>query len=58
MDKLPVPWLHPHAAAQIRWIDLGLLMLGCALWAVVARWVLEGTGSALPRVAMRRLGLG
>ena len=58
LDKLPVPWLHPHAAAQIRWIDLGLLMLGCALWAVVARWVLEGTGSALPRVAMRRLGLG
>jgi hypothetical protein len=25
---------------------------------VVARWMLEKTGSALPRVAMKRLGMG
>ncbi|HXR39335.1 MAG TPA: lipid II flippase MurJ [Terracidiphilus sp.] len=55
---LPGPLFHPHLAAQIRWTDLALLLLGCALWLAVARWVLEKTGSALPRVAMKRLGLG
>jgi len=28
------------------------------LWIVVAKWTLEKTGSALPKVAMKRLGLG
>jgi len=58
VDKLPVHWLHLQSGAQVRWTDLGLVILGCAFWAVVARWMLEKTGSALPRVAMRRLGLG
>ena len=44
--------------AQIRWNDLGFLMVGCAVWLVVAKWVLEKTGSALPRVTMKRLGMG
>jgi hypothetical protein len=39
-------------------MDLAMLLVGTALWAVIARWVLEKTGSALPRVAMKRLGLG
>jgi putative peptidoglycan lipid II flippase len=44
--------------AQIRWSDLALLVFGTAVWVAVAGWVLEKTGSALPRVAMKRLGLG
>ena len=43
--------------AQIRWTDLTLLVIGTAIWAVAARWVLEKAGSALPRVTMKRLGL-
>lgn len=38
--------------------DLGVLLAGTVLWLAVARWVLEKTGSALPRVAMKRLKLG
>ncbi len=45
-------------AASSRWIDLAILVVGFALWAVLVRWVLEKTGSALPRVAMKRLRLG
>jgi putative peptidoglycan lipid II flippase len=47
-----------HLPAQIRWTDLGMLVAGTLVWVVVAKWVLEKTGSALPRVAMKRLGLG
>ena len=43
--------------AQIRWTDLTLLVVGTAVWAVMARWVLEKTGSALPRIALQRLKL-
>ena len=42
---------------HLRAVDLGLLAIGTALWLAVARWVLEKTGSALPRVTMKRLGL-
>jgi len=58
VGNLPIRWLHSQQAAQIRWADLGLVIMGCALWAVVAKWVLERSGSALPKVAMKRLGLG
>jgi len=44
--------------AQIRWTDLGELLAGTLVWVMVAKWVLEKTGSALPRVTMKRLGLG
>ncbi len=47
-----------HLAAHIRWADLGLLLLGTALWIAIAKWVLEKTGSALPRVMIKRLGWG
>jgi putative peptidoglycan lipid II flippase len=40
-----------------RWIDLAILLCGTALWIVIARTVLEKTGSALPRVVLRRLKL-
>jgi len=58
LTRLPLALFHSQSPAIIRWSDLGQLVLGCVLWMVVARLVLEKTGSALPRVAMRRLGLG
>jgi len=36
--------------------DLTVLLAGTALWVVVVKWVLEKSGSALPRVTMKRLG--
>lgn len=42
-------------AAQVRWTDLGILLAGSALWCVIAKWVLEKSGSALPSVVMKRL---
>jgi putative peptidoglycan lipid II flippase len=45
-------------AAQSRWVDAGILVAGCLVWLVVAKWVLERVGSMLPMVAMKRLGLG
>ena len=57
MAKLPGPHFHPLATADIRWLDLAVLLMGTAVWGTVAKWVLERTGSALPRVAMNRLGL-
>jgi putative peptidoglycan lipid II flippase len=50
--------LGPHLPAQSRWTDLAVLLAGTALWVVIARWILERTGSALPRVMMKRIGLG
>jgi putative peptidoglycan lipid II flippase len=38
--------------------DGAILIAGAVLWTVLAKWVLEKAGSALPRVAMRRLGMG
>ncbi|MGD0546413.1 MAG: lipid II flippase MurJ [Terracidiphilus sp.] len=43
---------------EIRWIDLALLIAGTALWLAMTKWVLEKSGSALPRVAIKRLGMG
>jgi putative peptidoglycan lipid II flippase len=48
----------PFHPAQIRWTDFTLLVVGTALWVAIAKWILEKTGSALPRVMMKRLGLG
>jgi putative peptidoglycan lipid II flippase len=43
--------------ASSRWIDLAVLVGGSLLWLVLAKWILERAGSALPRVMMKRLGL-
>lgn len=43
--------------AQTRWIDVAVLLAGTAVWLVTIKIVLEKTGSALPRVALKRLGL-
>ncbi len=48
----------PHLPAPSPWTNLAVLMAGTALWLVVAAQVLEKTGSALPAVAKKRLGLG
>lgn len=44
-------------AQHLRLFDLGIVLLGGVVWLATAKWVLEKTGSALPRVARRRLGL-
>jgi putative peptidoglycan lipid II flippase len=41
-----------------RLADVAILIAGCAVWALIAKLVLEKAGSALPRVTMRRLGMG
>jgi putative peptidoglycan lipid II flippase len=53
-NRLPMTHLHQHA----RWVDLAVVIAGSALWLAMTKWILEKTGSALPRVAMKRLGLG
>jgi putative peptidoglycan lipid II flippase len=50
--------LHLKVAYASRIRDLAFLLLGSLLWLLIAKWVLERSGSALPRVAMRRLRLG
>jgi putative peptidoglycan lipid II flippase len=50
--------MRVKVAAASRPRDLLILVLGSLLWIVIAKWVLEKSGSALPRVAKRRLRLG
>jgi putative peptidoglycan lipid II flippase len=40
------------------WTDAVILAAGIAVWIIIVKWILEKSGSALPRVALRRLGLG
>jgi putative peptidoglycan lipid II flippase len=40
-----------------RLVDLAVLLVGTAVWLAVTKVVLEKSGSALPRVALKRLGL-
>jgi putative peptidoglycan lipid II flippase len=37
--------------------DTAILIVGIAVWTAISTWILEITGSALPRVALRRLRL-
>jgi putative peptidoglycan lipid II flippase len=48
--------LGAHLLRQTRSIDFAILIAGTALWMAVAAAVLEKTGSALPRVVLKRLG--
>jgi putative peptidoglycan lipid II flippase len=45
--------IHTHS----RWSDLVVLIAGGLLWTAISIWVLKLTGSALPRVMMKRLRL-
>ena len=47
----------PHSPTVIRWIDLGQLTAGSALWLLVTLWALKKSGSALPAVLAKRLKL-
>jgi putative peptidoglycan lipid II flippase len=47
----------PHLWLTARRLDGAELIAGSLLWTLIAVFVLEKTGSALPRVAMKRLGL-
>jgi putative peptidoglycan lipid II flippase len=58
VDYLPFDVLHTQVASAKRWTDLAILVGGSAVWIVIAKWILERTGSALPGVAMKRLGMG
>ena len=49
----PAPLLH-----RARFIDAVILLAGTVVWFVIAKWILEKAGSALPRVVMRRVRLG
>ena len=44
--------------AGVRWVDVALLLAGSGFWVFLVKEILEKTGSALPRIAMKRLGLG
>jgi len=39
-------------------VNAVILIAGAAAWAILAKWILERFGSALPRVALQRLRLG
>jgi len=48
----------PAMAALRHSTDAVILAAGIAVWIMIVKWILEKSGSALPRVALRRLRLG
>jgi putative peptidoglycan lipid II flippase len=54
---LHLPGVAAHRHARY-WTDAVILVAGIAVWALIVKWTLEKSGSALPRIALRRLGLG
>jgi putative peptidoglycan lipid II flippase len=55
-DRLLRAWLGSGATHR-RLADAVVLLAGGALWLVATDWVLRKSGSALPRVTRRRLGI-
>ncbi len=53
--QLPQLGLLHHARSIV---DIAILIGGLAAWTAVTIWVLDKSGSALPRVTMRRLRMG
>jgi putative peptidoglycan lipid II flippase len=53
MGHLPNQMLSHHS----RLYDLFLLVIGVTVWLAITKEILEKTGSALPRVALAKLGL-
>jgi len=56
-----IGWLTRAATPRLtlhgRTLDLVILLAGSALWIAIAKWVLEKSGSALPRVILKKLRL-
>jgi putative peptidoglycan lipid II flippase len=53
VQALPaVAWLH-----HTRWNDFAILIAGSLVWCAIAKMILERSGSALPRIAMKKLRL-
>lgn len=46
-----------HVGYAHYFTDAVILVVGGLVWTVVAKWALDKSGSALPRVVMKRLGL-
>ena len=62
LPALGLAWMRAHSegapwAHRARPADAAILAVGTLLWLVLVKLVLEKTGSALPRTAMKRLGL-
>jgi putative peptidoglycan lipid II flippase len=57
LGRLPHHFFGAYLSTHLRVTDFALLVAGTALWAAIALSVLEKTGSALPRVMRKRLGL-
>jgi putative peptidoglycan lipid II flippase len=53
LARFPSMALHLHARGS----DVLVLVVGTAVWLAITKVVLEKAGSALPRVAMKRLGM-
>ena len=58
LGGLVMPLLGSYLRTPSRWTDLDIVLAGTAVWLAVTNLVLVKTGSALPRVARQRLGLG
>jgi hypothetical protein len=46
-----------HMPTHSRWYQLMMLTVGGLVWGGISLWVLRWTGSALPRVLMKRMRL-
>lgn len=46
-----------YLSLHTRWMDVAQLIAGSALWVLIAGWLLEKMGSALPRATLKRLGV-
>ncbi|MDE3186163.1 MAG: murein biosynthesis integral membrane protein MurJ [Acidobacteriota bacterium] len=58
LGGLVIPHLGSYLRTPSRWTDLDIVLAGTAVWLAVTDRVLAKTGSALPKVARQRLGLG
>lgn len=54
---LPAPVNHHGVAVHSRWFELGILVAGSTVWLLLTDRILTRTGSALPRIARKRLRL-
>jgi putative peptidoglycan lipid II flippase len=57
LGGLAVHALGMQLLMQSRWVALAALVAGTVLWMVLADWILGKTGSALPKVLRKRLGM-